>query len=75
MQAKLTLQVAGDAEGRARHDYLQLLDQVLYGFTAGDAQGRRRGRSLLLQAGGVQKQVAAIFIKTRYDSRHKEQRR
>jgi len=49
MQAKLTLKVAGGAECRGRHDDLQLADQVLYGLIAGDAQRRKRGRSLLLR--------------------------
>ena len=49
MQAKLTLKVAGAAECRGRHDDLQLADQVLYGSIAGDAQRRKRGRSLLLR--------------------------
>ena len=37
------------AECRGRHDDLQLADQVLYGSIAGDAQRRKRGRSLLLR--------------------------
>ena len=37
------------AECRGRHDDLQLVDQVLYGLIAGDAQRRKRGRSLLLR--------------------------
>ena len=49
MQAKLTLKVPGGAECRGRHDDLQLADQVLYGSIAGDAQRRKRGRSLLLR--------------------------